>query len=149
MKHYVLIAAAVMIGASSVIAAPGTIIKAGQCTLLEAGAFDKTKVFAVELKNTDIQIKFNLRGDKFFGKFVIQTTPSISNLTAQSKHLAYNIAFFDKNAKLIACTSSSTDLDPNEKNKRSGSNMPEIPRSDLETIASYQAVVYVTDVNPK
>lgn len=149
MKSYVLILATVMIGISSVIAAPSTMTKSGQCTLLEAGAFDKKKVFVVELKNTDIQIRFNLRGDKFFGKFVIQTTPKISNLTAQSKHLAYNIAFFNKNAELIGCTSSSTDLDPNEKNKQSGSSMPEIPRSDLKTIASYQAIVYVSDGKPK
>ena len=121
-----------------------TISKSGKCTLQEAGAFDKNKIVVVDLKNDEIQIQFNLRGSNFFGKFVIQTTPNISNLTKESKHIAYNIAFFDKNEKLIACTSSSTNIDPNEKNLQTGSNMPEIPRKTLDAITSYQVVVYIS-----
>jgi len=145
MKRHVLIATMVILVGFSAVASPSKVAKSDKCVLQEAGAFDKNKIFTLELKDADVQVLFNLRGNEFFGKFVIQTTPKISNLSGKPKHIAYNIAFFDKNGRLVACTSSSTDLEPNERNKYAGSNMPEIPRQALKSIASYQAVVCVTD----
>jgi len=145
MKRYVLIATMVILSGVSAIASPSRIAKSDKCVLQEAGPFDKNKILTLELNNADVQIQFNLRGDKFFGKFIIQTTPKISNLSEKPKHVAYNIAFFDKNGQLVASTSSSTDLKPNQKNKYAGSNMPEIPRQALKDIVSYQVVIYVTE----
>ena len=125
-------------------ASPTILAQSGPCTLQQAGPFDEDKTFAVEVKNADVQVTFALRGDEFFGAFAIQTTPRISNLSSRPQHLAYNIAFFDKSGSLIACTSSTTDLDPGAKDVQVGSNIPEIPRAALEKIASYQLVVYVS-----
>jgi len=135
----------VMLAGFSAANSQGKITKSGECVLQEAGAFDKSKIFTLEMKNAEVQLQFNLRGSDFFGRFIIQTTPKISNLSGKPKHIAYNIAFFDKNGQLVASTSSSTNLAANEKDKYAGSNMPEIPRQALQTIASYQAVVYVMD----
>ncbi len=121
------------------------ITKSGQCILQQAGPFDESKLFPLTLENPDISLVFKLRGDEFFGRFIIQTTPKISNLSGTPKHIAYNISFFDHSGSLIACTSSNTDIDSNEKDLFAGSSMPEIPRSMLEKISSYQAVVYVSD----
>ncbi len=145
MKRYILIATMVILVGFSATASPSKVTRSDKCVLQEAGAFDKNKIFTFELKNSGVRVQFNLRGNEFFGRFIIQTTPKISNLSKKPKHVAYNIAFFDKDGQLVACTSSSTDLKPNEKNKFAGSNMPEIPRQDLKDIASYQVVIYVTE----
>ncbi len=144
MKTFMVVVGVLLLS-SSVLAAPGRIESEGKCNLHEAGAFEKGKIVIVELRNRDVEVKFNLRGSEFFGRFVIQTTPSISNLSSEDKHVAYNIAFFDRSGGLIDCASSSADLEGGEKDLYAGSNMPEIPRDDLARIQSYKAVVYVTE----
>ncbi|NOY82668.1 MAG: hypothetical protein GXP31_16850 [Kiritimatiellaeota bacterium] len=144
MKNYLPAVAGLVIG-SSLLAAPGRIVKSGKCTLREGGPFDRKRAFTLVLKSRDIQVVFSLRGQNFFGRFVIGTTPKISNLSGKPKHVAYNIAFFDQNGDLVACTSSSADLGGDQKDLQTGSNLPEIPRGSLQKICSYQAVVYVTE----
>jgi len=135
----------ILIVSVSVFASSSTISKSGRCSLQEAGPFDHNKMFVLDLKNSDVRVVFSLRGDEFFGRFVIPTTPKITNLSGQPKHIAYNLSFFDRSGNLIACTSSSADLESDEKDLQAGSNMQEIPCTSLEKISSYQAVIYVSD----
>ena len=142
---YCLVIIFALILCTTAFASSDVITKSGKCTLQQASPFDDSKLFTLSLENSDITLVFKLRGDEFFGRFVIQTTPKISNLSGTPKHVAYNISFFDGSGNLIACSSSNTDIDSNEKDLYAGSSMPEIPQSMLAKISSYQAVVYVSD----
>ena len=127
------------------LAGSGTIVKSGKCTIQEADAFDEGKLCILELKNSEVQIVFSIRGSEFFSNFVIMSNPKITNLSDVPKHVAYNLAFFDTNGKLVACTSSNADLKVGTKDLQTGSSMPGILRSSLGKIVSYQAAVYVTE----
>jgi len=118
--------------------------KSGYCTINKCGPFDRGKISTVEIKNSLVSLKFELRADDSFGYLHLSTTPSMKNLSVTELHVAYNIAFFDSMGKLIACTSSSSDLASNADNFFAGSNMPEIPEEDLSKISKYQIVVYVS-----
>jgi hypothetical protein len=128
-----------------VLAGPGAIVKSGKCTIQEADAFDENKLCILELKNSEVQLVFSIRGGEFFGNFVIMPSPKITNLSDAPKHVAYNLAFFDANGKLVACTSSNADLKVGTKDLQTGGSMPGILRSSLGKIVSYQAVIYVTE----
>ncbi len=136
----------VLVWVGSAVAVPSKLAKSSPCTLKEVEGFDKDKSFKIELKNDDIRAVFRCEGGDYFGKLGIHVTPEITNLTGKPMHVAYNIAFFDKKGRLIACTSANLDVKPDAKDDYSFGWIPSvIPKEELGRIVSYQAVLYMRE----
>ena len=134
----------VLLLGSMTLSAQSTIIKSGKCTIQEADAFDDTKLCILEASNKDIQVVYSIRGSEFFGKFVVITSPKITNLSGKPKHVDYSLAFFDKRGNLVASTSGITDLKKDTKDMQTGAAMPGVPKSILGKITSYQTAIYIS-----
>jgi hypothetical protein len=88
----------------------------------------------------------------FFGKETIFAGITVKNTATKPMFFNYYVAFFDKDKNLIGATGQGSlgkdGLKPGE-NTQMGSCLIHLPKDKFKTVASYQAVIYETDVPPK
>ena len=88
----------------------------------------------------------------FFGAETVCAGITVKNTGAKPMFFHYFVAFFDKDKNLIGATGQGSfgdaGLKPGEENQM-GSCLIEIPKDKYKAIASYQAVIYETDIAPK
>lgn len=125
------------------LSAQNIITKSGKCALQEAEVFDDSKLWVKELKNEEVKIILKVRGSEFFDRFVIMTSPSVTNLSDQKKYISFNLVFYDKNGNMIACTSANNELKEGTENMQIGASMSTVTPALLSRITSYQVTVYI------
>jgi hypothetical protein len=94
----------------------------------------------------------NWRAGEFFGKETVFAGITVKNTGSKPMFFEYYVAFFDKNKKLVGATGQGSfgdeGLKPGEETQM-GSCMIQLPKDKYKDIASYQAVIYETDIAPK
>jgi hypothetical protein len=133
MKKYVFIIISLSL-CLNVIAAPLT--KTGKCKL------SGEKTVKVTLKNAKVQVLAEFKGGDFFGSSTLFAVPKVTNLAGKKMKLSYNVAFFDKKNKLLACTAQSGDIPADANGYQLGSALISLPADVIKQIASYQLVIY-------
>src|SRR5436190_20558453 len=87
----------------------------------------------------------------FFGEQTVFASITVKNTGTKPMYFQYYVAFFDKDKKLIGATgqgSTGEGLKPGE-DTQMGSCLIGLPKDKYKDIASYQAIIYETDVAPK
>ena len=88
----------------------------------------------------------------FFGQETVFAGITVKNTGTKPMFFHYFVAFFDKDKNLIGATGQGSfgddGLKPGEETQM-GSCLIELPKDKYKAIASYQAVIYETDVAPK
>ena len=118
----------------NIFAAP--LAKSGKCKLSEKKAVEVT------LKDSKVQVLAEFKEGDFFGSSTLFAVPKVTNLAGKKMKLSYNVAFFDKKNKLLACTSQSFDIPADANGFQMGSALISIPKDILDQIDSYQLVIY-------
>jgi hypothetical protein len=122
--------------------------KKGQAKLKEAGPFDDDKVQLVELKADGVTLKAKLRTGEFFDKQTIYANADVTNTNDTAKHFEFYIAFFDAEGNMLGCTSQGSfgdeGLEADDKTQL-GSCLIHLDPADIKKVATYQAVLYVSD----
>lgn len=89
---------------------------------------------------------------KFFGEPTVFAGISVKNTGTKPMFFHYYVAFFDKDKKLVGATGQGSfgdkGLKPGEQTQM-GSCLIALPKDKYKEIASYEAVIYETDVPPK
>ncbi len=88
----------------------------------------------------------------FFSEETVFAGVSVKNTGAKPMFFHYYVAFFDKDNNLIGATGQGSfgkeGLKPGEQTQM-GSCLIELPKDKYKAIASYQAVIYETDIASK
>ena len=88
----------------------------------------------------------------FFGEETVFAGVTVKNTGTKPMFIRYYVAFFDKNKKLIGATGQGSfgdeGLKPGEETQL-GSCLVQLPKDKYKEIASYEAVIYESDVAPK
>lgn len=88
----------------------------------------------------------------FFGEETVFAGVTVKNTATKPMFFHYYVAFFDKDKNLVGATGQGSfgesGLKPGEETQM-GSCLIALPRDKYKAIASYQAVIYETDIPPK
>lgn len=88
----------------------------------------------------------------FFGEETVFAGISVKNTGTKPMFYHYYVAFFDKDKHLVGTTGQgsfgNSGLKPGEETQL-GSCLISLPKDKYQSIVSYQAVIYETDVPPK
>ncbi|HKS37479.1 MAG TPA: hypothetical protein VJW76_09840 [Verrucomicrobiae bacterium] len=94
----------------------------------------------------------NWRAGDFFGKETIFAGVTVKNTGNKPMFFQYYVAFFDKDKKLIGSSGQGSFGDDGLKagqETQMGSCLIHLPKDRYKDIASYQAIIYESDVAPK
>lgn len=92
------------------------------------------------------------RAGDFFGEETVFAGVKVKNTGTKPMFYHYYVAFFDKDRKLVGAIGQGSFGDDGLKPGKEtylGSCLIKLPKDKYKSIASYQAVIYETDVPPK
>lgn len=92
------------------------------------------------------------RAGEFFGKETIFAGVTVKNTGSKPMFFQYYVAFFDKDKKLVGASGQGSFGDDGLKageETQMGSCLIHLPKDRYKDVASYQAVIYESDIAPK
>jgi len=110
-----------------------------------SGSIKHDEKTEVELSNADFRMVCEFTQRKAFGKYCLIAIPQFTNLAGRSFYISYNVSFFDKAGKFVACVSQHRTLHKDNKDLALVSAQTYLHETDARTITSYQLVVYAID----
>ena len=123
----------------------------GDITMPYADSMFSENVFKKDF-GTVVKATTSWHAGDFFGNETIFAGVTVKNTGTKPMFFHYYVAFFDKDKKLVGATGQGSfgndGLKPGE-DTQMGSCLIELPKDKYKTIASYQAVIYETDIPPK
>lgn len=105
----------------------------------QRSGFDKESTVATV--GTIAEGSMRLFKDDFFDRMIVNGNASFKNTSDKKAHVVYYVSLFDKDKKLVASSKGSVTVEPGS-SMQYGSALMDLPESVINTVSSYQIVVY-------